>query len=137
MSSHEDDQFYSLGFTAPEVSEDLHAQRLQRQKIDQVTDTIRRRDSRRVRRVPRVRDFESDRDHADELAALPEGFVDEPYDGEPIENPRLIAHMLARRALTKSKAEQLGGKDSPQYRIWLARYNQEHPLPDINHPKGA
>lgn len=137
MRSHEDDPFYNLGFTMPEVAEEFRAQRLESQKIDQVTDEIRRKSSRRPRRVSRVRDFEGDRDHADEMAALPEGFQDEPYDGEPIENPRLVAHMLARRAFTRSMAERLGGEDTPQYRIWLANYNEKHPLPEINQHMGA
>jgi hypothetical protein len=99
-----------------------------------LSDASNSRGYQSVRR-PRTRDFESDRDHADEMAALPPNFVEEPDKGEPIENPKFVARLGARRALTASMAEKLG-KDSPQYRIWLARYNEEHPL-DIEQQRGA
>lgn len=137
MSSYEDRPFYDTGFTTPERAEELHVERLEKQKIDKITDDIARRVQRKPRKHSRVRDFESDRDHVDEMAALPPDFVDEPYDGEPMVDPRSEALVLARRALTKSMAEKLGGADSIRYRIWLERYNREHPLPGFDQPKGA
>lgn len=136
MSSREDDSFYSLGYTTPEAGEGFHVAQLEHQKLDKRTDEIQRRKKHKPRRPSSVLDFENDRDHADEMAAEPRDFVDEPYDGEPFDNPRMVTRILARRALTKSMAERFGGGDSPQYLIWRDNYNKKHPLPDADQSKG-
>lgn len=137
MSSHESEAFVDLGYTPDEDKDRLHAERLARQKIDKVTDDKQRRAARKRRPSGSVRSFESDRDHTDEMAVLPPGFTEEPYDGETILDAKQMTHLIARRALTKSWAEKLGGENSREYRIWQERYNKAHPLPGADQPKGA
>lgn len=136
MSSHEDSPFYDSGYTTPDQGEEFHVARLEKQQIDKVSTEIGRRAARKTRPSGHVQDFENDGYHADEMAAFPPDFVDEPYDGDPIEEPRLVARIIARRNHEKSVREQFG-VDSPEYSR-LQRYNNEHPLlPDVDHPKGA
>lgn len=125
MNAREDSPFYEIGYTTPEQGEEFRAAHLEKQKVSNTSAKQRKVGRRAVRRV---RDYESDRDYVDMLAALPEDFVDEPDEGEPIENPRLVAHVIARRAKTRQKAEELGA-DSIEFRIWLEKYNRDHPLP--------
>jgi hypothetical protein len=131
MSTHEDSPFYDIGYTTPDEAEEFHSARLEAQKIDKVTRSQQQRNlGKAAFRRTAVRDYESDRDYIDEMAALPPDFEEEPYEGEPIDNPRAVAHIIARRAKTRHMAEQLGA-NSAEYRIWLAEYNKNHPLPGI------
>jgi len=128
MTNREDDSFYSLGFTTPEQMDDI--------REDHPHPSRRLRRLGRATRSYSVTDSENDRDHAESMAALPRDFKDEPYDGPPMDNPILVAHIEARRSMTQRWADELGA-DSPEYQRRVAAYNRKHPLPGFDQQKGA
>jgi len=123
-----DDQFYSLGFTTPEQMDEIQEDHPRTHRRPRKMGQVARRSS--------VHDYESDGDHP-EMEDLPAGHVEKPYDGPHFDDPRMAARVIARRELTKSKAQELGGENSIQYRIWFERYSKEHPLLAADQPKGA